>query len=439
MARINVLKPDRLDIDINSNSAAKLWKHWKRTFDNFVNKIDLERNEGEAATDRLELLTNFLTADIFQFIENCSNYDDAEKVLQNLFIRKPNEIFSRHLLATRKQQTGESVNEFMQALQILSKNCECKPITAENYRKELCRDAFINGLTSSTIRQRLLENNSLTLEEAFNQANALDMAIKHASAYNTSLSTVATTSRHSTQRDVENNSACNENSTSTAPNPRNEYACTINRKCYFCGYDYHKRDVCPARNLTCNKCGKLGHFMKVCKSKSKTLAFSTPTSASICAHCPATLSLATVRITAQNKELCALIDSGSAENYMSKTSVDLLQLPITPAEQEVSMAQSNLKCHIVGLCTTDIIVNDQKYERVSFGVMEYLCSDVILGQTFQKLHNRLVIEYGGSKNDLIILKPKVCALTEALISKETLFPSLPAKCRPIAVKSRNYS
>ena len=71
--------------------------------------------------------------------------------------------------------------------------------------------------------------------------------------------------------------------------------------------------------------------------------------------------------------------------------------------------------------------------------MEYLCSDVILGQTFQKLHNRLVIEYGLSKNDLIILKPKVCTLTEALISKDTLFPNLPAKCRPIAVKSRNYS
>ena len=77
MARINVLKPDRLDIDINSSSVAKLWKHWKTTFDDFVNKIDQERNEGEAAADRLELLTNYLTADIFQFIEDCSNYDDA--------------------------------------------------------------------------------------------------------------------------------------------------------------------------------------------------------------------------------------------------------------------------------------------------------------------------------------------------------------------------
>ena len=30
------LKSSRLDVDPNSPTAAKQWKHWKRTFDNFI-------------------------------------------------------------------------------------------------------------------------------------------------------------------------------------------------------------------------------------------------------------------------------------------------------------------------------------------------------------------------------------------------------------------
>ena len=38
--------------------------------------------------------------------------------------------------------------------------------------------------------------------------------------------------------------------------------------CYNCGFSYpHKDQLCPARNATCNLCGKHGHFAKVCRSK----------------------------------------------------------------------------------------------------------------------------------------------------------------------------
>lgn len=35
----NVLRPERLQVDTNSNTAAKEWLHWKRIFENFL--IDL--------------------------------------------------------------------------------------------------------------------------------------------------------------------------------------------------------------------------------------------------------------------------------------------------------------------------------------------------------------------------------------------------------------
>ena len=58
----------------------------------------------------------------------------------------------------------------MQALQSLSKDCQFCEVSANEYREEAVRDAFINSLHDSEIRQRLLENRTLDLETAFGQS-----------------------------------------------------------------------------------------------------------------------------------------------------------------------------------------------------------------------------------------------------------------------------
>ena len=56
-------------------------------------------------------------------------------------------------------------------------------MTAQLHRDEAVRDAFIGGMTSNAIRQRLLEDHTLTLEAAFDKARSLEIAQKHAEAY----------------------------------------------------------------------------------------------------------------------------------------------------------------------------------------------------------------------------------------------------------------
>ena len=56
----------------------------------------------------------------------------------------PNVVFARHLLSTRRQQSGEILDQFIQDLRKLSKDRKFKAVTAEQYREELVRDAFIN-------------------------------------------------------------------------------------------------------------------------------------------------------------------------------------------------------------------------------------------------------------------------------------------------------
>ena len=131
---------------------------------------------------------------MYDYIDECETYHDAVASLEALFVKKPNEVFARHLLATARQQPGQSLDEFLQRLRRLSKDCNFCSVSAEKYRKEMVRDAFINGLISSVIRQRLLENQSLSLESAFNQACSIDVAQKNSRSYELEpVSTMAST------------------------------------------------------------------------------------------------------------------------------------------------------------------------------------------------------------------------------------------------------
>ena len=124
--------------------------------------------------DKLAVLSNFVSPSIFQHIEDCTDYETSIETLQVLFIKPKNDIFARHVLATRKQAPTETLDEYLQALKTLTKDCNFKNVTAAQYCEESIRDAFISGLQSSLIRQRLLENKTLDLKTMFDQARSLE-------------------------------------------------------------------------------------------------------------------------------------------------------------------------------------------------------------------------------------------------------------------------
>jgi len=88
---------------------------------------------------------------------------------------------------------------------------------------------------------------------------------------------------------------------------------------------------------------------------------------------------------------------------------------MSPTQQAVSMAQSKLSCNLVGFCVADVSINNQIYTGVTFRIMDHLCADATLGQTFQKQHKRLVIEYDGHREDFVASKSTAGALPAALV------------------------
>ncbi|CAG9792017.1 unnamed protein product [Diatraea saccharalis] len=86
---------------------------------------------------------------------------------------------------------------------------------------------------------RLLENSTLSLDDAFKHTRALEMARIHNNGYQ----------QHSTSFSVNATSNFNQEQ----------------ELCNFCGNKRHARRNCPASGSTCLECGKRGHLAKVCK------------------------------------------------------------------------------------------------------------------------------------------------------------------------------
>ena len=57
-----------------------------------------------------------------------------------------------------------------------NKDGDWRAVSAQELQSELTRDAFITGITSSFIKQRLLEEDSLTLDDAISKAEILERA-----------------------------------------------------------------------------------------------------------------------------------------------------------------------------------------------------------------------------------------------------------------------
>ena len=260
-------------------------------------------------------------------------------------MKTPNEIFARHQLLTRRQQPEESLDNFLQELRKLSKNCNYKAVTSEQYREEQVGDAFITGISSKHIRQRLLENAVLDMQSAFDQARALDIAQKNSAVYQPThpvVATVETIPPTSVPSSISSDSNVPPDLVTVAALPTSTLS--VNRKCMFCGNLSHNRKVCPGRS-------------KPLVTQSTTAAIFKPTLCAVHDGCPRSLTHAAVSVEISDRVLTALIDTCSSDNFISRAVVDDLQLKFGSLIKTVSMALSTVPFKFVGSCGINIVLS----------------------------------------------------------------------------------
>ena len=129
------LRPQIFETDVNAPDSAKKWKHWKKTFENYVFRI-----EGATARDKLDILVSLLDTSVYSYVSECEAYDDAVARLENAYVKPVNEIFARHWLNTCKQNPDESLEDFLERLKSLSNNCNFTDCTAAQIRETAIRD-----------------------------------------------------------------------------------------------------------------------------------------------------------------------------------------------------------------------------------------------------------------------------------------------------------
>ena len=134
-----------------------------------------------------------------------------------------------------------------------------------------------------------------------------------------------------------------------------------------------------------------------------------------------------------------LLDSGASENFINANVA--LSNGLKPNEilSKVSMASTHITASVRGNVIANLKIEGRTYPGLSFGVVDSLCTDVILGQAFLKKHNEVIFRLDGPEKRQMVDSPAQCAVTVSKLETYRLFGNLEPGCKPIATKSRRYN
>ena len=474
------LKPKVLDLEVGSTTGAKKFTHWAKCATNFITNLVKEGEDKEKK--QYSILINYVSEDIYELISEVENFTEAMTILKGHFVKKVNIIYQRHLLASRKQEPTETINDFVLTLKSIAKEAEFKDVTAKENLEHSVRDALINGMRSSVMRQKVLESNKQDLDSIVELCVILESSQKNAAAYTHAQdASIVSSAAQSNEiavatRPATGNQRAPVEKSNRSSNVRDDGRVPVEKfnrssnvrddgRCSRCGYPPHKYNPCPAIKETCRRCGRVGHFQRCCFSnngRKQTQAsalhgeeqdqshfsdfgqsddqyehsyINSPFLASIKeGRFPWCLEKSKMPFIVNNISGESLVDSGAGFNFVSPAFAKKAGLNVIAERGEVGMASMKLSTPTSGYALVDITLAGTQYKNVKVTVLPDAVADIILGLDFLKNHSSVTFQYGGK------LPPLVCgSLGEMKINPIKLFPNLTPDVHPIRTKSRRFS
>ena len=229
----------------------------------------------------------------------------------------------------------------------------------------------------------------------------------------------------------------------------NNCAETRAKKCRYCfGDTNHDRSICPARHAVCSFCSIRGHFRCACEKLHRLSTPQTVLSYAVLNQVSVkSLAKSIVPVWVNGKELSALIDTGSTLSYIDSKIAQYLCLPSRSQNHTICLASSNSIVNSTELAlVSEFRMNGFTYNNLNISVLTGLCCDVLIGHDILSEHGNLVVNFGGSKDDMIVNNeqssdsiPPICSVAVANVQPPLLFDNLSADCKPVICKSRRYS
>lgn len=236
--QIEGLKPPNAFI-IDDN-VAEGWRLFKQRWETYALLTDVSKRDNEV---QIALFVNCLSDDALKvyngFTSKDTNLPDIIKEFQKFAVGETNVTYERFMFNTCIQNEGEPIEQFISKLRNIAGKCDFCPTCKES----LIRDRIVLGIHDKRIQAELLKRRSLNLADCIDACRAAEAAKKQTQI----IACKSEPEVNTIQRKL----------------PRRQDI----GDCRYCGGSHApKREACPANNKKCNRCQKLNHFGKMCRS-----------------------------------------------------------------------------------------------------------------------------------------------------------------------------
>ena len=97
-----------------------------------------------------------------------------------------------------------------------------------------------------------------------------------------------------------------------------------------------------------------------------------------------------------------VIDTGSSGTFISESATKKLKLLVFPKQKTIPLANKKQVASISGEVIITLSVHGVKHENIVAEVIKDLCSDVIIGRDVLGEHSKLILNFNGPREELVI-------------------------------------